>query len=105
MKVVWSPLAIERAYEAAAYIAGDKPDAALRWLDGLFAVTDRLETFPESGRIVPDIGMPEFREVVYRKAYRVIYRLGKTRVAILTVRNFAQLLDMTELSSDPESAG
>jgi toxin ParE1/3/4 len=105
VKIVWSPLAIERAYEAAAYIAGDKPGAALSWLDGLFEVTDRLEKFPESGRVVPEIGLPEFREVVYRKAYRVIYRLENARVAILTVRNFAQLLDRSELNRDSESAG
>ena len=100
MKVVWSPLAIERAYEAAAYIAGDKPTAALRWLDGLFEVVDGLETFPESGRVVQEIGLPEFREVVYRKAYRVVYRVEKSRVSILTVRNFAQLLDVSELEPD-----
>ena len=100
MKVVWSPLAVERAYEAAAYIARDRPEAALRWLDGLFEVTDRLETFPQSGRIVSEIGLPEFREVVYRKAYRVIYRIEKTRVSILTVRNFARLLDGSELGLD-----
>lgn len=104
MKIVWSPLAIERAYEAAAYIAGDRPHAALRWLDGLFEVVDRLEMFPESGRVVPEIGLPEFRELVYRRAYRVIYRVEQRRVAILTVRNFAQLLDETELGlpSEPE---
>jgi plasmid stabilization system protein ParE len=96
---------LERAYEAAAYIAGDKPEAALSWLDGLFAVTDRLGTLPESGRIVPEIGLPEFREIVYRKAYRVVYRLETARVSILTVRNFAQLLDVAEMSSDLESAG
>jgi len=33
VKIVWSPLAIERAYEAASYFAADKPQAALRWLD------------------------------------------------------------------------
>jgi toxin ParE1/3/4 len=104
MKIVWSPLAIRRAYDAAAYIAGDNPKAALRWLDGLFEITDRLEAFPESGRMVPEIGLPEFREVVYRKAYRVLYRLEKGRVSILTVRNFAQLLDVGELDIDPESA-
>ncbi len=102
MRIVWSPLAIERAYEAAAFIAGDKPEAALRWLDGLFAVTDRLEMFPESGRVVPEIGLPEFREVVYRNAYRVIYRVEKSRVAILTVRNFAQRLDASELVEDTD---
>jgi toxin ParE1/3/4 len=105
VKIVWSPLAIERAYEAAAHIAEDKPEAALRWLDSLFAVTDRLEMFPESGRVVPEIGLPEFREVLYRRAYRVIYRVEKTRVSILTVRNFAQLLDTSELQPAPDSAG
>lgn len=70
MRVVWSRLAIERAYELAAYIAGDKPEAARRWLDGLFNVTDRLEIFPESGRIVQEIGLSAFREVIYGKAYR-----------------------------------
>jgi toxin ParE1/3/4 len=105
VKLVWSPLAIERAYEAAAYIAGDKPEAALRWLNGLFEVTDRLELFPESGRVVPEIGLPDFREVIYRRAYRVIYRVEKSRVAILTVRNCAQLLDESELGSRNEPAG
>jgi toxin ParE1/3/4 len=105
VKIVWSPIAIERAYEAAAYIASDKPEAALRWLNGLFEVTDRLEMFPQSGRVVPEIGLPEFREVVYRRAYRIVYRIEKTRVSILTVRNFEQLLDATELGIAPESAG
>ncbi len=104
MKIVWSPLAIKRAYEAAAYIAGDKPEAALHWLDGLFDVTDRLEMFPESGHVVRDIGLPEFREVVYRRSHRVIYRVEKTRVASLTVRNCAQLFDASELDAPPDSA-
>lgn len=100
MKIVWSPLAIQRAYEAAAYIAGDKPEAALRWLDGLFDAVDRLRRFPESGRIVPEIGLAEYREIVYRRAYRVVYRVETNRVSILTVRNFAQLLDDEELDVD-----
>ena len=94
---------MERAYEAAAHIAGDNPEAAIRWLEGLFKATDRLETFPESGRIVPEIGLPEFREVVYRRAYRVVYRVEKTRMIILTVRNFAQLLDPAELEAGDQS--
>lgn len=102
MKIVWSPLAIERAYDAAAYIARDKPEAALRWLDGLFAATDRLEHFPESGRVVPEINRSEFRELIYRRAYRVIYRIEKRQVSILTVRNCAQEFDRGELDQPPE---
>ena len=105
MKIVWSPLAIERAYEAAAYIAGDKPVAALKWLDGLFAATDRLEQFHQSGRIVPEIGLTEYREIVYRRSYRIVYRIERAQVSILTVRNFAQMLDPSELAGEDESAG
>jgi plasmid stabilization system protein ParE len=93
-------LAVERANEAAAYIAQDKPEAALRWLDGLLDSTDNLAAFPQSGRIVPEIGLPEYREIVYRKSHRVIYNVDKSTVSILTVRNFAQLLDLAELGLD-----
>jgi len=100
VRVVWSPLAIERAYEAAAYIAGDKPEAALRWLDGLFEATDRLKKLPDSGRVVPEIALPAFREIVYRHAYRIVYRVEKSRILVLTVRNFAQPLDRDEISDN-----
>lgn len=102
MRIVWSPLAIEQAYEAARFIAQDKPDAALAWLDGLFESTDRLAQFHLSGRVVPEIGSSEFRELVYRHAYRVIYRVEKSKVSILTVRNFAQKLDTTDFTSTAE---
>jgi len=97
---VWSPLAIERAYEAANYIARDKPEAARSWLEGVFEAVDRLEAFPQSGRMVPEIGSPEYREIVYRKSHRIVYYVDKSTVRILTVRNFAQLLDLTELGLD-----
>jgi plasmid stabilization system protein ParE len=104
VKIVWSPLAIERAHDIAAYIAQDRPEAALKWLDGLFASTDRLEKFPQSGRVVPEIGSPEYREVIFRKAYRVIYRIERSSLAILTVRNCAEEIDRTEIDSQ-EPAG
>ncbi len=100
MRVVWTLVAVERATEAAEYIARDKPEAASKWLEGLFASTDALADFPQSGRIVREIGMPEYREIVYRKSYRVIYNVEKSTVSILTVRNFAQLLDLSELGLD-----
>lgn len=96
MKVIWSPLAVDRAYEEARFIARDKPDAALHWLDGLFESTDRLETFPESGLIVPEIASPDYRQIIYQ-SHRVIYRVEANRISILTVRRSKRLLDPTEL--------
>ena len=100
--MIWSPLAIERAYEQARYIAADKPGAARRWLDGLFKATDRLELFPNSGRVVPEIASEEYREIIYR-SHRILYRVDKSAVSILTVRSSAQMLELTEL--DPTGAG
>jgi plasmid stabilization system protein ParE len=96
VKIVWSPLAIERAYEEAQFIAEDKPEAALRWLDKLFESTDRLEMFPESGSIVPEITLPEYRQIIYR-SHRVIYRIEKNQVSILTVRSSSQQLKIAEV--------
>jgi len=55
MKVVWSPLAIERISEISEYIAQDNLMAAQKWVDKIFGLTDRLPAFPESGRNVPEI--------------------------------------------------
>jgi len=100
LRLVWSPLAIERAYEAAKYIARDKSEAARSWLEGVFDAVDRLEEFPQSGRMVSEIGLPEYREIVYRKSYRIVYYVDRSTVRILTVRNFAQRLELAELGLD-----
>jgi toxin ParE1/3/4 len=100
VKGTWVPLAIERAYEEARYIAADQPDAAVNWLEGLFECTDRLEQFPNSGRVVPEIGLPEYREIVDRKSHHVVYRREKNGVSILTDRRFKQQLDASEILTE-----
>jgi toxin ParE1/3/4 len=96
LKVVWSPLAVERAHEEARFIADDKPAAALHWLDGLFQSTDQLARFLELGRIVPEIGLRVYREITYG-SHRVIYRVEKSLVSILTVRRSRQQLQRSDL--------
>ena len=54
-----------------------------------------LADFPESGRMVPEVGSRRIREVIFG-AYRVIYST-RTQVDILTVRRSSQLLRMSEL--------
>ena len=86
MRVIWAPIALDRAEEAARYIAGDRPAAAAKWIDGLFDAVSDLRTFPHKGRMVPEAGRTEIREVLYGQ-YRVIYRLEEKRLFILTVRH------------------
>ncbi len=90
MKVIWSPLALERVNEIAAVIGRDRPQAAATWVEKIFAVVDRLECFPESGREVPEVRRVDVREVIHER-YRIIYRLEAERIAVLTVRHSRQL--------------
>lgn len=91
MKIIWSPLAIEKASEIADYIAKDKPSAAEEWLNTLFAKVERLEVSPKIGRKVPEINNESFRELIYGN-YRIIYRIAKDDLAILTINHGKQLL-------------
>jgi len=54
MKIVWSPLAIDRASEIAENIALDKPLAAEKWIQKLFFKVEQLASSPQSGRGVPE---------------------------------------------------
>lgn len=100
MRVVWTFFAVERANEIAEYIARDKPEAARAWLEGVFDAVDRLEAFPQSGRMAPEIESPEYREIIYRRSHRIIYHVEKSTLRILTIRNFAQRLNLVELGLD-----
>ena len=96
MRIVWSPLAIQRLREAAEYISRDKPGAAERWVGGAFEAVGRLAELPHSGRVVPELGRPDIREVIYG-IYRIIYRVSPEAVLVLTVQHGKQLIDETEV--------
>lgn len=96
MKIFWSPLAIERASEIAEYIAQDKPSAAENWIDTIFSKIDKLISSPEIGRIVPEIKNNQFRELIYGN-YRIIYRIEKKQISILTIRHGMQILPIDEI--------
>ena len=89
MRVVWSPLALDRVNEISDYIARENVSAAKRWVDSLFIKTKRLEKFPQSGRAVPETQRLSIREIIYGN-YRVIYRISRDQIAILTIRHGRQ---------------
>ncbi len=96
MRIVWAPLAIERAVEQAKYIAQDKPEAGRRWLGDLFTFVAKSAKFPRLGRQVPELARADLRELDFR-GYRVIYRVEKRQISILTVRHGRRLLDPSEV--------
>lgn len=96
MRIIWSPLAIDRTSEIAEYIARDNLTAAEDWINKVFAKVDQLGRFPESGRSVPEINNQKIRELIYGN-YRIIYRIEEKRLSILTVRHVKQILHADEI--------
>ena len=96
MKIVWSPLAIDRVRDIANYIALDKVSAAQSWVEGIFDSVKRLENFPKSGRKVPEINRENMREIINGN-YRIIYKIENNEILVLTVKNHRQQLDQEDL--------
>ncbi len=77
-KLIWSPSARLDLKDIATFIAEDSPSAAERFVRSLFQAVERLGDFPESGRIVPEFGDPDIREVI-RKPCRIVYRVRRRK--------------------------
>jgi len=96
MKLIWSPLALERVAEIAEYIAQDRPRAAEQWVEDIFAAVERLERFPLSGHIVREARRPDVREVLHG-SFRILYRVEETQLSVLTLRHARQLTEPEDL--------
>jgi toxin ParE1/3/4 len=63
-------------------VASGAPDVAERFGIGLVRKALSLSTFPERGRVVPELGLPEVREIIF-KNYRIVYRVLSGQVQVL----------------------
>jgi len=96
MKVVWSPLAMDRVVEIGAYIYAENPLAAEEWIRKIFDRVKQLASFPGSGRNIPERRRPDTKELIWGN-YRIIYRCTAREVSVLTVRHVKQILPLDEL--------
>lgn len=91
MKVAWTLKALLRLQQIHDHIALDQPINARNFIDRLTQKAGRIALIPHSGRIVPQYGRDDVREL-YEGEYRIIYRIRTDRIDILTVRHSARLL-------------
>ncbi len=82
--VLWAGPALRELEEALDYIAKDNPEAAEQMGRKVHAAVGRLAEFPDSGRVVPELGGQSLREVIHG-AFRVIYERGRGGVRVLAV--------------------
>ena len=82
--VTWTSEAVRDLEEIASYIARNSPGNARRVVRRLEQAAESLWSFPDRGRLVPellDFGLRQWRELIIRP-YRVIYRISGSRVFV-----------------------
>ncbi|MGK7944011.1 MAG: type II toxin-antitoxin system RelE/ParE family toxin [Microcystaceae cyanobacterium] len=95
-KIIWTTQALIDVESIGDYIARDAPSIAQIVVDQILNSVERLENFPHSGRVVPEIEQDNIREIILNR-YRIVYRFSENEVKILTVFHSSKLLSLSNL--------
>ena len=83
-QIIWTEPALSDLDEIAEYIALDKVSAAKNLVKKVFFSVERLEDFPDSGRVPPELENSIYQEIVVNPC-RIFYRCNQNKVFILYV--------------------
>lgn len=93
-RVTFAASAVKDLEEIRAWYAGQlAPDMGDRLLREVISLVERLADFPESGRVVPEFGLAQLREVIH-PPFRIVYRVDDDRVRVVRVWRSERLLRM-----------
>ena len=90
--VIWSETSEKDLTGIVEYIAADSPSNAFEIFKEIKQKASRLYTFPDRGRIVPELkdqGIVLYRELIV-PPWRIIYRISKKTVYVLSVLDSRQ---------------
>ena len=99
-EVKWTPQAADDLEAICLFIARDAPQVAAAFAFRVLRATDQLAQFVRLGRVVPEWGIENIREIIVG-SYRVIYRIRDEDAQILTVHHGARLLDARKIEGMP----
>lgn len=94
-EVTWPNTAEKDLIDIVEYIAADSPSNAVTAFKNIKQKASSLYTFPERGRIVPELrdqGIAQYRELII-SPWRVIYRISKKIVYVLSVLDSRQNIE------------
>jgi toxin ParE1/3/4 len=100
-RVRWTHRSIADLRAIGRYIAEDDPGAARQWVERLRRRVHDAATTPRAGRRVPEIEREDIREVLLR-SYRIVYRVGRGGIEVLTVLEGHRLLPKGAIPEEGE---
>ena len=97
VKLIWTPGAVRDLEQIHAYIAADAPRYADVVAARIVDAFERLTEFPQSGRVVPELGRADVREII-QGSYRLVYQLRAERAEILAIHHGSRRFPDVRLS-------
>lgn len=91
VKLIWTEFAVEDLRLIHEYISRDSKRYADRFIEKLINRIDQLESFPKSGRVVPEFNLESIRELIEGN-YRIIYKMSTSEITIIRVHHAARQL-------------
>jgi toxin ParE1/3/4 len=92
VEVNWTEQALADIQSIAEFIAKDSEKYASIQVSRFFAKGKLISSFPEAGRIVPELNQSDIREIIL-PFYRIIYRIvSDSQVDVLSVHHSSRQL-------------
>jgi toxin ParE1/3/4 len=93
--IVWTDLALADLKDVHQAISKDSVVYAKKVVERIAERVGQLQHFPLSGRIVPEFGHKDIRELI-EGSYRIIYRVENEQIGIARIHHSAMLLKFVE---------
>ncbi|MEJ2186371.1 MAG: type II toxin-antitoxin system RelE/ParE family toxin [Gemmatimonadota bacterium] len=94
----WTEQAVEDLSAIRDYIHRDSPRYAQLVIENLIDHAEKAADFPNAGRVVPELGREDLREVIVG-SYRIVYRVTEIAVTILTIFRSSRLFPLSDIES------
>lgn len=91
MKLRWTDRSKQDLFDIGEYIARGNRATARAWVERLPARARKAAEAPLTGRIVPELGRADVREV-FLGTYRIVYEIRENEIHVLTVFEGHKLL-------------
>ena len=69
------------------------PETGRKLVEKVLVQTERLTLYPDSGRVVPEFGMKDLREII-SPPFRIVYRREKWKILIVRIWRSERLLKL-----------
>ncbi|MBI5284874.1 MAG: type II toxin-antitoxin system RelE/ParE family toxin [Chloroflexi bacterium] len=83
-RVVWAREALRNLDTIGDYMMDAAPESAVALVSGIIDAMEPVASFPRMGRVVPEFGLDELREIIF-ESFRIVYAIDGETVSVVSV--------------------